>query len=169
MTTATGILLDGFSRVRESVHRVLDGVTDAELQFRADADSNTIAWLVWHIGRGYDAQLPEVLGAEQLWERDWYDRFGLPFPPSASGYGMSADEVGAVRVSADLLRGYFDAVADRTDALIAGLSDADLDRVVDERWDPPVTLGVRIVSILNDATQHVGQAAYARGIARRAS
>ncbi len=40
----------------------------------------------------------------------------------------------------------------------------DLDRVVDKRWNPPVTLGVRLVSILNDDVQHVGQAAYVRGL-----
>jgi hypothetical protein len=41
---------------------------------------------------------------------------------------------------------------------------ADLDRVVDKRWDPPVTLGVRLVSVVDDDAQHVGQAAYVRGL-----
>ena len=52
----------------------------------------------------------------------------------------------------------------RTVAHLAGLSEADLDRVVDERWDPPVTLGVRLVSVISDDLQHAGQAAYLRGL-----
>ena len=47
------------------------------------------------------------------------------------------------------------------------MTDADLDRVVDEHWDPPVTLAVRLVSVIDDATQHAGQAAYASGILSR--
>jgi hypothetical protein len=51
----------------------------------------------------------------------------------------------------------------RTAGFLRGLTDNDLDRVVDENWDPPVTLGVRLVSVLDDDLQHVGQAAYVRG------
>ena len=47
------------------------------------------------------------------------------------------------------------------------VTDADLDRVVDERWDPPVTLAVRLVSVLADGLEHAGQAAYIRGVAER--
>ena len=53
---------------------------------------------------------------------------------------------------------------DQTVTWIAGLDEDDLDRVVDTSWDPPVTLGARLVSVVNDDTQHVGQAAYARGL-----
>ena len=47
---------------------------------------------------------------------------------------------------------------------VQGLGEADLDRVVDLNWDPPVTLGVRLVSVINDDLQHGGQAAYVRGM-----
>jgi hypothetical protein len=38
---------------------------------------------------------------------------------------------------------------------------------VDDYWDPPVTLGVRLVSIISDDLQHVGQAAFIRGVIER--
>ena len=91
----------------------------------------------------------------------------LPVPAEASGYGMSFDEVLRVRASAEHLRAYFDAAHARATAALRGLTDADLDRVVDARWDPPVTLAVRLVSVLDDCTQHAGQAAYASGILAR--
>ena len=52
---------------------------------------------------------------------------------------------------------------------MSGLTDADLPRVVDERWDPPVTLGVRLVSVISDCLQHAGQAAFVRGILLRSA
>ena len=62
------------------------------------------------------------------------------------------------------LRAYHDAVYARTIEYVRTLQDADLDRVVDTSWDPPVTLGVRLVSVVNDDQQHVGQAAFVRGL-----
>jgi len=65
--------------------------------------------------------------------------------------------------SADVLVEYLSVVDMRTREMLRGLSPGDLDRIVDRRWDPPVTLGVRLVSIADDCLQHVGQAAYVRG------
>jgi hypothetical protein len=163
-----GVLLDAFGRIQEETHAVLDGASHALLTFRPDSDANSIAWLVWHLTRIQDDHLADVAGVEQRWTADgWYDRFGLPFPPEAHGYGHTSDDVAAVTTDADLLRGYFDDVHAVTIAYVDGLRADDLDRIVDERWDPPVSLGVRLVSVIADDLQHVGQAAYVRGIAER--
>ena len=159
------LLVDAIGRVRESVHSAVDGLTDEQLAYRIDGRSNSIAWLVWHLTRVQDDHVAHVAGTEQVWtSAGWCDRFGLPFEPSEHGYGHSSDAVAAVRVPANLLTGYHDAVHDRTVEYLRTVSGADLDRVVDERWDPPVTLGVRLVSLINDDTQHVGQAAFVRGL-----
>jgi hypothetical protein len=159
------LLTDGFGRVHGVVHETLDGLTADQLAWRAAPDANTIAWLVWHLTRVQDDHVSEVAGADQAWHADgWADRFALPFSADDTGYGHDSADVGAVLVSADLLAGYFDAVYARTIAYVAKLTDADLDRVVDERWDPPVTLGVRLVSVLDDDIQHAGQAAFVRGL-----
>jgi Protein of unknown function (DUF664) len=101
----------------------------------------------------------------RVWTRQgWHDRFGLPFAAGDTGYGHRAEQVAAVRLDADQLTGYFDAVHAQTLGYVTGLTPDDLSRVVDKRWDPPVTLGVRLVSILNDDQQHVGQAAFVRGL-----
>ena len=162
------LLTDAVTRVRELVPTVVGGLDEADLAWRPDADANSIAWLVWHLTRVADDHVAGVAGTEQVWTAGgWYDRFGLPFPPDAHGYGHSSADVAAVRVSADLLAGYHDAVAAAVLAYVATLAPDDLDRVVDEGWDPPVTLGVRLVSVLNETAQHVGQAAYLRGLLER--
>ena len=166
--TSRELLADSFGRVREIVHRVLDGVGTEHLTARLDPEANSIGWLVWHLTRIQDDHIAGVAATSQVWTASgWADRFGLPFDPSDTGFGHKATQVAAVTTGAELLRGYHDAVHEATLAFLRPLTDADLDRVVDTRWDPPVTLGVRLVSVTVDDLQHAGQAAYIRGILER--
>lgn len=159
------ILRDAFTRLIEHVENLTDGLTDETAFFRPTSTSNSIAWLVWHSARQQDVQISDIAGTEQIWLRDgWVDRFGLDLPREDTGYGHGPDEVGRVRVPADLLAGYAHAVHKATLEYIASVTPEELSRIVDQRWDPPVTASVRLVSIIDDAAQHLGQAAYIRGI-----
>jgi len=160
------VLLYAYEQIQGTLRRAVEGLTAEQLTARVGPEANTIAWLAWHLARVQDDHVAEVAGREQVWTAEgWAGRFELPVDDSATGYGFSPDDVAAIRVeSAELLLGYAAAVHERTAEFLRGLSDDDLDRVVDENWDPPVTLGVRLVSVLADDLQHVGQAAYARGL-----
>jgi len=162
------VLVDAFGRVRGAVHRAVEGLTADQLALRLDADANSIAWLVWHLTRVQDDHVADVAAAEQVWLAGGYrERFAVPFDAGAIGYGHSSAEVAAVRAPAELLVEYHDGVHEQTTAYVARLADRDLDRIVDESWDPPVSLGVRLVSVIADDLQHVGQAAFVRGIIER--
>ncbi len=167
--TSAELLADAFGRIRDTVHAAVAGLSAEQLAYRIDGSANSIAWLVWHLARIQDDHIADVAQTGQVWISDgWADRFGLPFPPEAHGYGHSSADVAAVRVeSPDLLTGYYDAVHEQTIRFVAGLTDADLPRLVDERWDPPVTLAVRLMSVIADDLQHAGQAAFIRGILLR--
>jgi hypothetical protein len=167
--TSAQLLTDAFGRIRGVVHRVVRGLTPDQLAYRVDGSANSIAWLVWHLTRIQDDHLAEVAGTPQAWtEQGWQERFGLPFDASATGYGHTSDEVAMVRVeSGQLLVGYHDDVHERTVRYVGALTDTDLTRIVDRRWDPPVTLGVRLVSVIADDLQHAGQAAFIRGLIER--
>jgi uncharacterized damage-inducible protein DinB len=163
--TPAELLKDAFGRVLESGLAVVDGLDDEQLTHRVGPDANTIAWLVWHLARVQDDHVADVAGTEQVWTAQGFaDRFGLPFDATAIGYGQTTAEVGQVKAPAELLAAYLQATHDATIAFLDTLTEADLDRVVDQRWDPPVTLAVRLVSVVNDDAQHVGQAAYVRGL-----
>lgn len=163
--TPAELLIESLERVLESGRTVVDGLTPDQLAARPAPDANSIGWLVWHLARVQDDHVADVAGTEQVWTAQGYaDRFGLPFEVGDIGYGHSSEQVGRVRADAELLASYLSAVHAQTVSYLRGLSADDLDRVVDERWDPPVTLGVRLVSVVNDDTQHVGQAAYVRGL-----
>ncbi len=161
----TDMLVDAFGRIQSGAHAAVRGLTTDQLAQKPYRNGNTIAWLLWHATRVQDSHLAEAASMAQLWSQDgWFDRFGLPFPVEATGYGHTAGEVEAVRVSAEMLLGYHDSVCERSLDWIRGLTEEDLDRVVDESWDPPVRLGVRLVSVISDDLQHIGQAAYLRGL-----
>jgi hypothetical protein len=160
------LLRDAFTRLIEHVDDLTDGLTDELSNYRPAPDANTIAWLIWHSARVQDIQLAQVAGVEEVWTRDgWVDRFALDLPRRDTGYGHSAADVAKVHAPANLLSGYYHAVHKFTYEYVAGVTADELARVVDTNWDPPVTASARLVSIIDDCAQHLGQAAYVRGIA----
>ena len=145
------------------------GCKTEDLTFRPDDGSNSIGWLIWHLTRIEDDHVAGLAGVEQVWTAGgWIDRCPLPFDPSATGYGFGPEDVAAVQIDPPaLLLGYHDAVHELVLDYVRKIDAAELDRVVDTSWDPPVTAGVRIVSVISDALQHAGQAAYVRGLVER--
>ena len=169
MATSAELLVDGFGRIRENVADVLDGLTPGQLAHQVAPGANPVSWLVWHLTRVQDHHVADLLDADQVWiTGDWAPRFGLTADPHNTGYGHTPEQIASVRPeSSAALVDYYAAVAQRTEELLRTVKPDDLDRVVDRRWKPPVTLGVRLVSILDDDAQHAGQAAYVRGLLER--
>lgn len=166
--TGRDILLDAFGRIPEMVQEAIDGLGVEELTFRLDGEANTIAWLIWHLSRIEDDHVAGVAGREQVWTSGgWARRFKLPLADADMGYGHTAEQVASVKADAKMLGGYFEAVHEMTMEFVGTVTDSDLDRVVDERWDPPVTLGVRLVSVVGHDYEQAGQAAFIRGILDR--
>lgn len=169
MTTANEILTDACTRVHELLPEVVSGLSVEELRWRPDAEANPVGWLVWHLTRVQDDHVAEIAGSDQLWSADgWAERFGLPYEESAIGFGQSSEEVAAFAVEdPELLTGYHAAVHSATLRLLGRLDDEEFARVVDRRFDPPVTVAARLVSVIGEIAQHAGQAAYVRGLLER--
>jgi hypothetical protein len=162
------LMADAFGRVTDALGRATAGLTVEELCWRPDPDSNSVAWLAWHLSRVQDGHLAELMDAEEVWiEHGWAERFRLGLDPADTGYGHTADQVVQVRVDAALLGGYHDDVQERILPWVRSIRSDELERVVDERWDPPVTLGVRLVSVVADSLEHAGQAGYLHGLLER--
>lgn len=166
---ARDVLADAFERIRDGMRRVTEGLDPQALAYRPDPDANSIAWLVWHATRVHDDHVSEIAGREQAWTAGgWADRLGLPFEPTDIGYGHTSEQVATVRPDRpEVLVGYHEAVAQATFAYLETVDAAELDRIIDDSWDPPVSVGVRLVSVINDQGQHLGQAAYVRGMVER--
>lgn len=167
---ARDLLADGFGRIHELLPGIVEGPQE-HLRFRPGADANTIAWLAWHAARQEDAQINDLAGGQQAWTAEgWVDRFGHGLGAGDTGNGDSTAEVARLDdATADLLTGYHEAVHARTTAYLEGLDTAKLAEVIDDSYDPPVTVSSRLISIVSDGLQHLGQAAYVKGIAERAA
>lgn len=169
MTTSTELLTDAFDRVKQVVRAAVEGLSGSQLSARPDPGANSIAWLVWHLTRVQDDHVAQVAGTEQVWtSQGWAGRFDLPFDAADTGFGHRAGQVAQVVAdSPDMLTGYHDATHERTVRFLDRLTDDDLARIVDDAWDPPVTLAVRLVSVASDDLQHAGQASFIRGVLLR--
>ena len=165
------LLVDSFTRVRDLVEGLTHGLSPEVATWRPDDEANSIAWLLWHLTRIQDDHVAGIAGEDQVWPR-WRERFDLPFGPWATGYGQSAEEAAGVRVPGELLAGYHAEVHELTLRYLGRIGSTDgaaeLARVVDDSWKPPVTASVRLVSVIGDTLQHLGQAAYVKGLAKRA-
>lgn len=169
MVDAIEVLLESYGRVPDLARAAVEGLTQDELAWRPDTAANPVGWLVWHLARQQDAQVAALAGADEVWTADggWGERAGLPFPLQENGYGMDESDVAKVRLDAATLLGYLGEVQAACEAYLRTLAPDRLDEVVDDGPDPPVTRGARLVSVVDDAVQHAGQAAYVRGLLER--
>ena len=164
---ATALLTNALGRISQSLERALKGVTAEEMHRQPRADCNSMAWLAWHLTRVQDDHLSALAGREQAWTADgWHARFGMEPDSKNAGWGHTPEQVAAFRApSSQALLDYHTAVLDRSKAYLATLKPADLDRVLDEpQWQETVTVGIRLASVLNDNTEHMGQINYLRGL-----
>ncbi|AZA10383.1 DinB family protein [Corynebacterium gerontici] len=148
---------------------VLDQIANKHLSVeRANAHlgghPNSIVWLLWHTGRELDMQLIELSGGQQVWTRgEFAQRTGLGSTGDPMGYGHSEAEARAMRVETqDQLEALLDYVRQSltaTRAYTAQLSAVEAKKLIDAN----VTFGVRLISIIDDAIQHLAQIQYVLG------
>ena len=160
------VIADALSRINRILHRSLDGQSAETLCRLPAPHANSMAWLAWHLTRIQDHHVSDLVGLPQLWSSEWHERFGMAADDANTGSGHTAEQVAALQVdSADVLLGYADAVYERARTYLSGISSETLDEVINEpQYDPLPTVGVRLVSVIADNTQHAGQIAYLRGL-----
>jgi len=163
----TTIMLDCFTRVHESLHRVFADVTEDELTREPHPP---MGWLAWRFTRVIDNNVSRLTGRDQLWIADgWHARFSMEPLPNDFGRGLThtREQVSAFRANRELVLGYHDATHERTVAYLDSLRPEDYDRELDEpQYQPLPTIGVRLVSLLDNAMQNMGQISYLKAYHR---
>ena len=161
------LLVEAYSHINRIVHQATDDLTQEQLAYRPEPGANSIAWLVWHLTRIQDSHLKNVVQVEEAWlTEEWSSRFGMP-DATGIGFGDGPGEVAAIRPPRAILLGYHDRVAGRVLDYLPTIDSAELDRIVDTNYNPHVTAGIRLMSVVQDNMQHAGQARYIRGIIER--
>lgn len=158
---------DGYGRVLQMMQRALDGMTQDDLNEQPKPDCNSMGWLAWHLTRVQDDHIADLMGKEQMWIKEkWHAKFSRAPEAKDIGFGHTPEQVAAFRSpDVDTILAYHRAVLERSKRYISSLSMDDLDRELNEPWYQPLpTVGVRLVSVMSDCLQHVGQIAYIRGL-----
>jgi len=161
------LIIDSYGRALQRLEQALDGLSPDDSNWQPHPDCNSMGWLTWHLTRTQDAQITDLMGGEQVWLRDgWHAKFNRPPDPSDTGFGNSSEDVAAFKSpDARVMLDYHRAVLEQTKQYLKSLSLSDLNRELNEPWYQPLpTVGVRIISIMNDCLQHTGQVAYVRGL-----
>lgn len=167
------LLRDGFGRVRDGVAALLEKSGEQLLQYRPGTRANHIGWLIWHISRVQDdhfVHLARALWPGETFEQRWSGagfstRFDLPYAAGDTGYGHDSNQVAAFGMfDGALLGAYHEAVHESCHVILGRLEISDLQTIIDHRWNPPVNTAVRLMSILEDTTKHLGQAEYIAGL-----
>lgn len=152
-----------FARRPIDAAKNLPVLTSEQLNTHPAGHPNSVAWLLWHAGREVDVQLAYLSGEAQQWDA-FRSRFTLGDLGETVGYGHTTEQAGQIKVNdQSLLVDYLEAALTALIDYTSGLPDAAFDEIVDRNWEPPVTRAQRLTSIIDDASQHVGQAAYASG------
>jgi hypothetical protein len=162
------LIIDIFARISQEIEIVLDGLTVEEINQQPRPDCNSIAWLTWHLTRSHDRNMSEIAGKEQLWISDnWHARFNLPPNPTETGYKHTTEEATAFKApDTETILEYHYAVLERIKDYVKNtLSEDELKREhISPTFGNTVTVRRRITGVMCDALEHVGQAAYVRGL-----
>lgn len=160
------MIADSLGRIAGSLERGLQGISRETLHRIPSNATNSIAWLAWHLTRVQDDHVMQLAGRPVAWvEESWHELFGMS-AENDFGFGWAPSRAAEFNAdSCKLLLDYHQAVLERSLAYLGTVLPEDLDRVLDEpQWNPRPTVGVRLVSLVNDNTQHVGQIMYLRGL-----
>jgi len=161
------ILINSYEDIHGEMKRVFKGLTKDDLGWQPKPDCNSIGWLAWHLLRVEDNQVAYLFDEEQLWIKDgWHSKFDRPADAKDVGFGNTPKQVAEFKSpDIQLFLDYSEAIFKRIKNHFLSMSAADLDQPLNQYWGKtPVKLGWRLISVLEDCFQHIGQIAYVRGL-----
>lgn len=161
------LVLKAFQRQAQELEKVVDGLTQEDLNKQPAPDCNSIGWLVWHVLRSYDRNMFEVMGEEQLWIKDkWHVKFGREPDPGETGFGHTAEQAKNFKSPpAKIVLEYHKALLKKIENYISTrLDEKEIDR---EYYSPTfnkmMTVGDAVAAQFWHGANHLGAAGYVRG------
>ena len=159
----TQLTIETLQRAQERFEETLAQMSIAEANTMPEPLIKSVTWLIWHTAREIDLQISALADQEPLWLADWTKRFALDLPDDTEDWRHTPEEAVKVIVNQkELLVDYLSASVELAVNYLQSIDETSLSEVIDENWTPAVTRQARIVSIVDDAVMHSGQAVYTR-------
>ena len=158
------MLVDALDRAEERFLETIAQMNVEQLNTMPADLIKSVTWLTWHTAKMIDQQLSELAGKEPLYTSQvWVQKFDLDLPLDTQDWIHTPEQARKVQVEdKELLVDYLQAAVAFGRDYLSKLDLTTLDEIIDESWEPPVTRAVRIISTLDDASMHSGQAVYTR-------
>ena len=120
--------------------------------------------MTWYTARELDFQIADLAKTDPVWfSKGWKKKFALDLPDETEDWHHTPEEAAKVVVAEkQLLSDYLAASVALTKSYLDQIKEEQLSDVIDKNWTPPVTRQVRLVSAIDDAVMHSGQAVYTR-------
>jgi hypothetical protein len=146
-----------------SIKQATDDLPDEQLYYQPTPETNSIAWLVWHLSRWRDAVSATISGEPQIWvSAGWAERCGMP--DERTGLGDTPAQVTAFCVERAVLFGYVDAAHQHTVERVAKLTPTQLVQPMVSHTGERRPAWRALAGVCSDSAQHTGQIAYLRGL-----
>ena len=159
----TQLTIETLQRAQERFEETLAQMSIVEATTLPEPLIKSVTWLIWHTAREIDLQISALADQEPLWLADWTKRFALDLPDDTEDWRHTPEEAAKVIVNQkELLVDYLSASVELAVNYLQSIDETSLSEVIDENWTPAVTRQARIVSIVDDAVMHSGQAVYTR-------
>ncbi len=86
-------IVSGLEEYLSGLYKAIEGLSEAELNWQPSLESNSIIYLLWHMGRVEDNWINKVIGGnETVWIRDgWNKKF--PFNEEDYGKGYNKQDL----------------------------------------------------------------------------
>ena len=144
------------------IHQATEGLTDEQLYYQPSSDTNSIAWLIWHLSRWRDKISAAVAGEPQVWASEgWAQRFDIG--PDRTGLGDTPEQVAAFGVDRDLLLGYASAAHNAIVERVSRMTPEDFEREIEYMPGASRPAWRALISVMGDSSEHTGQINYLRG------
>ncbi|HFX3786642.1 MULTISPECIES: DinB family protein [Enterococcus] len=160
----TQLTIETLQRAQERLEETLAQMTVEEANTMPEPLIKSVTWLMWHTAREIDLQISALADRQPLWlQAHFSEQFALELPDDTEDWRHTPEEAAKVIVNQkELLLDYLSASMALAIDYLQSIDETSLSEVIDENWTPAVTRQARIVSIIDDAVMHSGQAVYTR-------
>ena len=167
--TLQELIKQSFDTHWEWMERYIDGLTQAEIEYRPNDQCHSIGFILWHYSRALDMWVQSLARRDpQLYEQEWAARLGSQPEPMDVGFGYGPEELNNWRCpDKDLLVEYADAARTNLLDFLSSHDDASLVNTdMTNRRGETIKLVDMFRMLIWEVNQHGGQASYLRGMQR---
>ncbi|MFV0559245.1 MAG: DinB family protein [Enterococcus sp.] len=159
----TQLSIETLERAEERFNETLAQMTVEQANTMPAPLIKSVTWLMWHTAKEVDEQLSALNHSSSLWQENWRERFALDLPDDTEDWHHTPEEAAKVIVKEkELVQNYLAASVAFAKEYLETVEESSLQEVIDTNWTPVVTRQTRLVSVIDDAVMHSGQAVYTR-------